>query len=125
MEPHEAVAAAVRAEIEKVRAQYLSGLPAEVEGLAALCGRLAGEASDRAALEELRHRLHRIAGSGGTFGLSALSEHARRLEKDIDRWLAGASLPAAAERQDLCSGIAALKPLLAADPADGSTRGVS
>lgn len=117
MDPSEDMAAAVRAEIEKVRAQYLSGMPATVDDLLVLSGRLVGTASDRATLEDLRDRLHRLAGSGGTFGLAALGEHARRLERDIDRWLADGCRPTAGEREVLCDGIAALKNLLAEDTA--------
>ncbi|HQT71957.1 MAG TPA: diguanylate cyclase, partial [Thiobacillus sp.] len=45
--------------------------------------------SDRPVLDELHHRLHKLAGSGGTFGLAALSAGARTLEQRLNGWLAG------------------------------------
>lgn len=81
---------AVAEAIALLRNDYLLRLPAEVTELQGLAAGLCGGEGDRAALNELYHRLHKLAGSGGTFGLSALSEQARVLEQSVKRRLDGA-----------------------------------
>ena len=66
---------------------YLERLPAELDALKHLAAALTGSNEDRANLEDLHLRLHKLAGSGGTFGLSALSEQSRSLELQAKRWL--------------------------------------
>ena len=76
-------------QMAKLRADYLARLPAELAALQALAGDLRGEERDRAGLEALHLRLHKLAGSGGTFGLAALGEAASVLEQRVVVWLAG------------------------------------
>ena len=78
----------VAAELAKLREDYLAKLPAELAELAQTAAALQGRKDERAAMEDLHHRLHRLAGSGGTFGLDALSAQSRALEKIIKAWLA-------------------------------------
>lgn len=82
-------AAAIAAQLNRLRDDYLSRLPAELLALNTLAGGLAGSEEDRAQLNELHHRLHKLAGSGGTFGLAALSSGARSLEQQVKNFLAG------------------------------------
>lgn len=82
--------AAVAEAIAVLRKDYLLRLPAEVTELQGLAAGLRGGEADRTALNELHHRLHKLAGSGGTFGLSALSERARVLEQTVKQRLDGA-----------------------------------
>lgn len=81
--------AAVAAQLAQLRNDYLARLPAELAALQALGAGLSGGDSDHASLDELHHRLHKLAGSGGTFGLAALSAGARTLEQRVKGWLAG------------------------------------
>ncbi len=80
---------ALAEQLAKLRADYLARLPAELAALQALAGAVQGGEGDRACLEALHQRLHKLAGSGGTFGLAALSAAARGLEQRIVAWLAG------------------------------------
>ena len=102
-------AAALAERLNRLRDDYLSRLPAELLALNALAGGLAGSEVDRVQLNELHHRLHKLAGSGGTFGLAALTAGARSLEQQVKNFLA-ASLDAVDEqtRLRLVNGIAAL-----------------
>jgi len=81
--------AAVQAEIAKLRETYLSRLPEEFAELEALAAGLESDEKSREALESLHQRLHKLAGSGGTFGLAKLSKQARSLEQTAKQWLAG------------------------------------
>ena len=108
--------AAVAAELAKLRATYLERVPQEVGELAQLATGLSGEADARPSLEALHQRLHKLAGSGGTFGLDGLSRQARVLEQTVQTWLAADfSAVDAAARQGLCQAVAAL-----ADPPVGN-----
>jgi len=102
--------AAVAAQLAELRQAYLARLPAELAALQSLAADLGGGEADRARLDELRHRLHKLAGSGGTFGLAALSAAARTLEQRVKGWLAGglAELDDGQVRQALAAGLAAL-----------------
>ena len=81
--------AAVQAEIAKLRETYLSRLPEEFAELEALAAGLESDEKSREALESLHQRLHKLAGSGGTFGLAKLSKQAHSLEQTAKQWLAG------------------------------------
>ena len=108
-----AAMAAVAAEMARLRMAYLDHLPAEIDELASLATRLAGSEADRPGMETLHQRLHKLAGSGGTFGLKTLSERARSLETQVQAWL-GNSLGRvdAAARRDFAARVAALRDTL-------------
>lgn len=77
--------AAVR--IAALREAYQARLPARMDALQALAERADNNPDDRAARESLQHQLHKLAGSGGSYGLTSLSLQARRLEEQLLRWL--------------------------------------
>ncbi len=58
-----------------LRAQYLAESPERLAGLQAALARV--RAGDAAALADLRLLLHRLAGSGGSYGLQAVTDAAR------------------------------------------------
>jgi diguanylate cyclase (GGDEF)-like protein len=70
-----------------LRNAYLERLPAELDTLNLLAVCVHDKKIDHARLDELYHRLHKLAGSGGTFGLAALSANARNLERQAKIWL--------------------------------------
>lgn len=78
-----------QAALASLRQNYAERLPAEFAALAALADRLNGSASDHPSLDEIARRLHKLAGSGGTFGFDALSKKARELELTAQGWLSG------------------------------------
>jgi diguanylate cyclase (GGDEF)-like protein len=109
--------AAVAEQLAQLRNDYLARLPAELAALLELANGLDGGESDRASLDALYHRLHKLAGSGGTFGLAALSAGARKLEQRVKGWLAGSLDEVDARaRQPFAAELAALgETLTAAD----------
>lgn len=70
-------AEAIAEQLARLREDYLTRLPAELAALSSLARGLSEGASDRDRLDELHHRLHKLAGSGGTFGFAALGARAR------------------------------------------------
>lgn len=109
MSNEKTMAVAVAEQLARLRDDYLARLPAELTGLEALASGLSGSEIDRASLDELYQRLHKLAGSGGTFGLAALSVGACSLEQRVKGWLAE-SLDAvgAQARQTFARDVAAL-----------------
>lgn len=72
--------------------EYLASMPARlIELRADITGFRAG---DGKATDSLKGRLHRLAGSGGSYGFLALSSIAREAE----RWLAGFPAPGEADQ---------------------------
>lgn len=101
--------AVVQAEIAKLRNTYLARLPEEFAELQALAAGLESDEKCREAIESLHQRLHKLAGSGGTFGLAKLSRQARNLEQTVKQWLAGRITAVAwSELLGFMSGIASL-----------------
>jgi len=70
-----------------LRNGYLERLPEELDALNALAGAIQANKHDRDSLDDLYHRLHKLAGSGGTFGLAELSSRARSLEHQVKLWI--------------------------------------
>ena len=112
----DALKAAAATQLAQLRNDYLARLPAELAELRALGAGLSGGDTRRASLDELHHRLHKLAGSGGTFGLAALSAGARALEQRVKAWLDGSlnALDDVQARQLFVSELASLSEALTA-----------
>lgn len=79
-------AAALAAQLAQLRGKFLQRL----EGtLATFAAQLSGAGADvpAAMLQDMHAQLHRLAGSGGTFGFTELSRQARTLEVQAKLWL--------------------------------------
>lgn len=89
---------ALAEKLVELRTGYLARLPIELEALQSLGNDLRGGERDRSGLDMLQQRLHKLAGSGGSFGCAELSAASRVLEQRIQAWLEGelGSLDAAA-----------------------------
>ena len=104
-----AAIAAVTAEMAKLRRTYTDRLPIEIAELTALAEGLTGSEAERPKLEALHQRLHKLAGSGGTFGYALLSTRARSLEHQAQGWLDGSFASAEVESlRDFADNVAAL-----------------
>ena len=97
---------ALQAHLDRLREKFAAELPqrlAEADGLLASL-----RSGDAEALKGLRLIAHRLHGTGGTMGFSALSEAAAALEARVDACLAAGG----AGPEDLAAiaaGLAALK----------------
>lgn len=104
-----AAIAAVTAEMAKLRRTYIDRLPVEIAELTALAEGLTGSEAERPKLEALHQRLHKLAGSGGTFGYALLSAQSRSLEHQVQSWLAESSPRAEVDSlRDFAVNVAAL-----------------
>ncbi|MGM0554252.1 MAG: diguanylate cyclase [Pseudomonadota bacterium] len=114
---------ALQARLEQLRARYLERLPEELTGLNTLQGSLTGQDRDRAVLDELQQRLHKLAGSGGSFGCASLSTAARALEQRIGGWLQAKELSLdAPTRRSLADELAALARTVPESPERSAVR---
>lgn len=73
-----------------------------------------------ALLREAHDLMHRLAGSGGSFGFDELSRQARALEQAAQTWLLAEQPLREAEWQAWKSGVQSLRRLLEADRAPGA-----
>ena len=113
-----AQAKAVAEQMALLRKDYLARLPAELAALTTLANGLGEGEFDRAVLDELHHRLHKLAGSGGTFGFASLSAGARSLEQRAKRCLSNAQESwDAPTRQAFVADVAALGETVVEDKA--------
>lgn len=90
-----ASAAKFAAQFAALREQFLQRLEATLLTLGAQLG---GEAAQLPAgtLQDVQAQLHRLAGTGGTFGFVELSQQARQLELQAEGWCkAGAPIAGA------------------------------
>ncbi len=114
---------ALQARLEQLRARYLERLPEELAGLNTLQGSLTGQEQDREVLDELQQRLHKLAGSGGSFGCASLSTAARALEQRIGGWLQARELSLdAPTRRSLADELAALARTVSESPERSAAR---
>jgi len=101
------------AELTKLRADFLQRLPAELTLLESLANHLQEDTAQRTKLDDLHHRLHRLAGIPGVFELPDLSTQARVLEQRVKAWLEDSpEKMTSLLQQALIADIAALQQML-------------
>ena len=108
------VPSAFAAQLALLRAEFVQR---HVQTLAELDLRLADQGADvpPALLHEVHDLLHRLSGSGGSFGFHALSRQARELEVVARAWLQAAQPLDEAAWQAWKSGVRALAQTLDPD----------
>lgn len=74
-------------ELARLAKAYEQRARVELAELAELAAALSNALDTRPTLEVLHQRLHRIAGSSGSFGFKSLSSAARDLEVQVNEWL--------------------------------------
>lgn len=103
----------VQAQIQIIQQNYLARLPDELRQLTTLADQLQGDQeTDKSILKALAQGLHKLAGSGGSFGLNALSAETRVLEVKVSSWLQGAGTVDPGELSSLRERLQGLKSLL-------------
>lgn len=80
--------AAIAAELVKLRDAYGERVQREITELVELATRLIGAPDVLQRLKMLHQRLHKLAGSAGSFGFDGLSRQAHDLEYVVQTWLA-------------------------------------
>lgn len=108
----------IEGKLARLRRAYLARLPDRVAKIEAAAGAVGGDpssAAGRAGVEALRFLAHKLAGSGGTFGLAAVGAAAEDVERACETLL---EAPSADARADLDRLIGALR-----DAADAAAEG--
>ncbi|MDO8343555.1 MAG: diguanylate cyclase [Cellvibrio sp.] len=84
--------AEIALKLQALRDDYAARLPKEIESLRDLASNLAEPGLQRDALDQLSQKLHKLAGSAGSFGFPDLGKQAKKLELQAQAWLADAQL---------------------------------
>ncbi len=71
----------VQDQLDELRQAYIAGLSARVDQLTSVWNTLSPEAWDTSALETMLQLIHKLAGSGATFGFTSLSNTAHTIER--------------------------------------------
>jgi len=74
--------------LQALRDDYAARLPNELQSLRDLVGALSDPVLQRESLEQLSQKLHKLAGSAGSFGFPELGKQAKKLELQTQSWLA-------------------------------------
>jgi diguanylate cyclase (GGDEF)-like protein len=77
----------IAARLQALKDAYLSRMPDELQQLNALVAELSHHPQATEPLTQLNHRLHKLAGSAGSFGLHELGKLAKQLELQTVQWL--------------------------------------
>lgn len=73
--------------LQALRDNYAARLPAEIQSLRMLVSSLDQPEMQRDALSQLSQKLHKLAGSAGSFGFPELGKQAKKLELRAQVWL--------------------------------------
>jgi diguanylate cyclase (GGDEF)-like protein len=73
--------------LAQLRQRYIAELPQEFMTLQELAEKMVGDEEVESTLNTLHQKLHKLTGSGGTFGFTQLSDSARILEQKAKKWL--------------------------------------
>src|SRR5688572_3196828 len=80
--------AEIALKLQALRDDYTMRLPVELQSLRDLVEALSDPALQRESLEQLNQKLHKLAGSAGSFGFPELGKQAKKLELQAQTWLA-------------------------------------
>jgi diguanylate cyclase (GGDEF)-like protein len=114
----------VNSKLNKLRSAYRSRLNEELERISEQAQEAHIHDDRGEALAKLRHRLHKLAGSAGTFGFHQLGNHARYLEQQVQRWINQSEPVKPQELQQLNEELSDLARHLGSDEALSSAVGV-
>lgn len=113
-------AAVLEEQLAQLRERFLRRLEGTLADLGAQLG-AADLPAAPAVLQEAHAELHRLAGTGGTFGFHELSQQARRLEIQVKAWLSAGVAIAPAEWEAWKAAVLGLsRTVAAAEPAAGA-----
>lgn len=87
--------AEIAAKLQALRADYAARLPAELQRLRTLANELGDPDRRFQALGQLNQKLHKLAGSAGSFGFTELGRQAKKLELQTQEWQTAQQVDAA------------------------------
>lgn len=110
--------------LNELRSAYRARLTDELEVITSQAQDAEAQANPAEAVASLRHRLHKLAGSAGTFGFHQLGSHARKLEQQVQAWIDESSPGAAFNLEGFQDELRELATHLGSDEAASSSVGV-
>ena len=114
----------VHSKLNKLRSAYRTRLNEELSLISAQAEEVQTQDSRDEALAKLHHRLHKLAGSAGTFGFQKLGNQARILERLVQRWINQSGPENTRELQKLNKELSDLARHLGSDEAVSSAVGI-
>lgn len=84
--------AEIALKLQALRDDYAARLPVEIQSLRDLVSDLSDPDLQRHSLDQLSRKLHKLAGSAGSFGFPELGKQAKKLELQAQAWLAANQL---------------------------------
>lgn len=90
--------AEIALKLQALRDDYAARLPNEIQSLRDLASNLAKPELQQEALNQLNQKLHKLAGSAGSFGFPDLGKQAKKLELQTQSWLTSGQLDMGLQR---------------------------
>lgn len=78
----------IEVKLQKLRDDYAARLPAQLDELLVFARQALKPGQQLQALSEVSQRLHKLAGSAGSFGFVVLGKQVKQLEQQVSQWLA-------------------------------------
>lgn len=91
----------VNARLNALYADYRRQLPENIGGIAQLFEAYCAQPDPSAALKKLHHALHKLAGSGATFGHSEMGNIARHWEHLTGDLISSSAPPSISQQQEM------------------------
>ena len=104
--------------MEALQRAYVKQLPHKIQQIEDLWKAVCADTPDKGTLQLLYHQVHKLHGSGPTFGFTAITDRAGRLEEAIKKLLVQGVGPTPEEKQQVDQAVASLRLIAAAAVAE-------
>ncbi|MFQ5571241.1 MAG: response regulator [Rhodothermales bacterium] len=101
-------------QMEALHRAYVQQLPGKVQQIVSQWKAVCQGAADKSTLSHLYHHVHKLSGSGPTFGFSAIPDKTKHLEEVLKKYIAEGIPPTEEEEQQVEVALSSLKLLAAA-----------
>ena len=109
---------AFQQQMEALHRAYVKQLPQKIEQIEKLWKAVCTDTPDKSTIQLLYHLVHKLSGSGPTFGFEAITDRAARLEEALKKLLGQGLAPTPEEKRQADQAIASLRLIAAAAAAD-------
>ncbi len=104
--------------MEALHRAYVKQLPGKIQQIEDLWQAVCAGTPDKGTLQLLYHLVHKLNGSGPTFGFTTITDRAARLEEAIKKILVHGVAPTAEEKRQVDQAVASLRLIAAAAVAE-------
>ena len=109
---------AFKEQMDALHRAYVQQLPHKVQQIEEMWRAVSAGTPDKDTLQLLYHLVHKLSGSGPTFGFTSINERAGCLEKAIERLMANGVAPSPQEKQRVDQAVASLRLIAVAAAAE-------